>query len=313
MIATVTLNPSLDKTVYVDALALDDTNRARRFRYDPGGKGLNVSRVLWELGQPSVLFGFVGGHTGDRVEKYLTDEGLTCDFNRTSNETRENLILTVDGADGQTRISLPGPPIREDELHRLMRKIAARSADFDYLVLSGSLPPGVPKDIYATLAEEARLRGDKVVLDADGEALAAGLAAKPYLVKPNRYELERLIGKPLPDAAAIHAALDEVKEQATYWIVSQGSGRLIAHGPEGRFEVEPPPVKARSSVGAGDSLVAGLIHRLSLGEGLEQALAWGVACGAACAASVGTELAHYRDVLTILPKVKVAPAGARAR
>lgn len=305
MIATVTLNPSLDKTVYVDALALDDTNRARRFRYDPGGKGLNVSRVLWELGEPSVLFGFLGGHTGSRVEKYLTDEGLKCDFNWTANETRENLILTVEGADAQTRISLPGPPIREDELHRLMRKIAARSREFDYLVLSGSLPPGVPKDIYATLASEARLRGDKVVLDADGPALTAGLKARPYLVKPNRYELERLIGRELPDAEAIHRALDELKEQATYWIVSQGGGQLIAQGPEGRFEVSPPEVKARSSVGAGDSLVAGLLYRLSREAGLEDALRWGVACGAACAASVGTELAHYRDVQVFLPEVEI--------
>src|SRR5439155_985174 len=109
--------------------------------YDPGGKGINISRVLWELGERSLLFGFLGGEAGKRVEKYLEDEGLVVDFNWTAGETRENLILTVEGTLDQTKVNLPGPPIREDELHRLKRKIAGRAADSEILALSGSVPP----------------------------------------------------------------------------------------------------------------------------------------------------------------------------
>jgi 1-phosphofructokinase family hexose kinase len=313
MIATVTLNPSMDKTIYVDELALDDTNRATRFRYDPGGKGLNVSRVLWEMGQHSVLFGFLGGNTGKRVEKYLMDEGLTCDFNWTSGETRENLIITTGEKIQQTKISMPGPPIREDELHRLKRKIAGRSREFEVIAFSGSIPPGLDKGVYRELADEANQRGDRVVLDADGEALRLGMQAKVWMIKPNLHELQRMIGRELPSDEAIHSALSELLDSGLVELVilSRGGGSVIAATKKQRFEAIPPKIEVRSTVGAGDSLIGGFIYQWFQTGELEQALRYGIASGTACAASLGTELAHLGDINRFLPLVTVNELAAK--
>jgi 1-phosphofructokinase len=303
----VTLNPSLDKTIYVDELALDDTNRATRFRFDPGGKGLNVSRVLWELGQPSVLFGFLGGNTGKRIEKYLMDEGLVCDFNWTSGETRENLIITVGEKVEQTKISLPGPPIREDELHRLKRKIAGRSREFEVIAFSGSIPPGLDKGIYRELADEANQRGDRVVLDADGEALRRGMEAKVWMIKPNLHELQRMIGRELPDDEAIHGALDELLDSGLVELIilSRGGGAVIAATKKERYVAIPPAITVRSTVGAGDSLIGGFLYQWFQTGELASALRYGVASGTACASSFGTELAHLGDITRFLPQVEI--------
>lgn len=307
MIATVTLNPSLDKTIYVDALVLDDANRARRFRYDPGGKGLNISRVLWEFGERSVLFGFLGGNTGKRVEKYLRDEGLVCDFNWTSGETRENLIITTGEQLLQTKISMPGPPIREDELHRLKRKIGGRAKEFGILALSGSIPPGLDKSIYRELAEEANERGDRVVLDADGEALRQGIKARPFMIKPNLHELQRLMGRELPSDEAVHQALDELLESDTVEpiILTRGGGQVIAATKRERWLGIPPKIEARSTVGAGDSLIGGFLHQYQADGCLEEALRTGIASGTACASSIGTELAHLTDIRKFAPQVEL--------
>ncbi|MDB5096183.1 MAG: fruK [Cyanobacteria bacterium RYN_339] len=310
MIATVTLNPSLDKTLYVDALEVDDSNRCKRFRYDPGGKGLNISRVLWELGDPSLLFGFLGGDTGRRVEKYLRDEGLTCDFNWTSGETRENIILTSTAEPmTQTKINLPGPTIREDEVHRLKRKLAGRAREYQTLVLSGSVPPGLPPTIYRDLAEDARLRGDRVVLDADGDVLKAGMAAAPFMIKPNLHELQRLVGRELADDVAIHGALDELLDAHAVELIvlTRGHKGVVAATRQMRLAAVPPPCEARTSVGAGDSMIAGFLHAYRGPETLAEALCWGVAAGTACVVSPGTELAHLADVQRFRSQVQVAP------
>lgn len=307
MFATVTLNPSLDKTLYIEATVLDDSNRCANFRYDPGGKGINVSRVLWELGNSSLLFGFLGGDNGRRIEKYLCDEGLRCDFNWTAGETRENIILTPQDACKQVKINLAGPPIREDELHRLRRKLAGRASEYDTLVLCGSLPPGVPASIYRDLADEARLRGARVVLDADGAPLREGLAGRPFMIKPNLHELQRLMGRPLEDDRAIHAALDELLDGGMVEIVllSRGPGPVLAATRAQRVMATPPAVETRTTVGAGDSMVAGFLHQYHATQNLAEALRWGVATGSACAGSAGTELAHLADVRRLLERVKV--------
>lgn len=315
MLATVTLNPSLDKTIYVDGpLGLDDTNRASSHRLDPGGKGLNVSRVLWELGQPSLLFGFAGGDTGRRLEKFLIDEGLTCDFNWTMGETRENIIIQQAGQGLQTKLNMPGPTIRVDELHRLKRKIAGRSQDYDWIVFSGSIPPGLSPGVYRELAEEATLRKDRVVLDADGEALRLGLEARPFMIKPNLHELKRMVGQDLPDSAAVHAALTEILDggRVELVILSNGPAEVIAATRHERWIARPPQVEVRSTVGAGDSMVAGFLDRYTQGVSLEESLRWAVAAGTACVAAYGTELAHYADVVRFAPQVTLVPHSGRA-
>ena len=309
MLATVTLNPSLDKTVYIDELFLDDTNRAQGYRLDPGGKGLNVSRVLWELGQESLIFGFLGGDAGKRVEKFLHDEGLKTDFNWTVGETRENLILQKFEQRLQTKVSLPGPTIRQDELHRLQRKIAGRTKDYHWIAFSGSIPPGLDKGVYRVLAEEATMRGDKVVLDADGEALRLGLQAKPFMIKPNLHELQRMIGHELPTDEAVHQALDEILSGGLVELIilSNGGEQVVAATKSERWIGKPPKTEVRSTVGAGDSLIAGFLNKYTQGAGLEESLCWGLAAGTACVSSYGTELAHFADVVRFAPQVQLTP------
>jgi 1-phosphofructokinase len=306
VIATVTLNPSLDKTIYVDDLVVDDTNRALDHRFDPGGKGLNVSRVLWEFAERSLLFGFLGGATGERIARYLQDEGLQGDFNWIAGETRENLIIS-NRSGVQTKISLSGPTVSQDEFHRLKRKISGQTHNFEWIVFSGSIPPGLGAVAYRELAQEATLRQDRVVLDADGEALREGLKAHPFMIKPNLHELQRMVNQPLPDDAAVHRALDEIlaSKQVELIILSNGAKSVIAATAQTRWVGIPPRIEARSTVGAGDSLVAGFLHRYTQGAALEEALRWGIASGTACAAAVGTELAHLADVQHFLPLVEL--------
>jgi 1-phosphofructokinase family hexose kinase len=311
MIATLTLNPSIDKTIYIEQLVTDDTNRATGFRYDVGGKGINVSRVLWELGETSFVFGFVGGDTGRKVEKLLRDEGLTPDFNWTDADTRENLVLMGQTAPNtgtsQTKISLPGPPIREDELHRLKRKLAGHSPQYSALVISGSLPTGLKADVYTELVAEAIARNDKVILDADGTALEAGLKSRPYLIKPNRYELERLIGKKLETEAERIEAVKQLVDsgQVGMVILSQGPDPVIFYDGQTLLKAFPPKLEAKSSMGAGDSFLAGFLHQYLNHQDPAESLRWGVACGAACAYAEGTELATERWIKHFLGLVMI--------
>lgn len=307
MFATLTLNPCLDKTVQVPSLDVDDALRATAVRYDPGGKGLNVSRVLYELGHKCLSFGFLGGHTGQRVEAFLKDEGLCVDFNWTAQETRENLILVQEGAAGPIRISLPGPTVGSDELARLRRKLAGSTAQYEVLVLSGSLPPGVPQDSYRILAEEAKLRGDAVVLDADGEALLHGLMAGPMLIKPNRHEFRRLLGRELKTEKAMMKGLEEALERFTVEsiLLSDGPSATWLATREGLWRGEPPKIKVGSAVGAGDSMLAGYLSQWAVKAAPGEALRWAIATGTACATSTGTELATLPSIQHHLPLVKV--------
>lgn len=314
MIATVTLNPSIDKTLTVDALVPDDTNRAVGIRLDPGGKGVNVSRVVRELGGDTLAMGLLGGHNGQLVQRALEDEGLKTDFNVIDGETRENLILQDRRTDSQYRINAPGPYVRVEEGERLKRKL---SAGWDqtphFIVFSGSVPPGLPKDIYRDLLLDARSRGLRTVLDADGTAFAAGLCALPTLVKPNRYELERHLGRSIQGEAAFLSAAEElVRQGIEIVVVSDGSHAAYAVTAGAAWVATPPEIEVLSGVGAGDSMVAGIAYRLSCGSDLGEALRWGVAAGAGTAMTPGTELCHLRDVKALLEQVELRQVAMAA-
>ncbi|HEY9898834.1 MAG TPA: 1-phosphofructokinase [Pantanalinema sp.] len=313
MIATVTLNPSMDRTLTVNALVSDDTNRALSVRFDPGGKGINVSRVVRELGGSTLALGLLGGHHGQLVHRALEDEGIRSAFNWIEGETRENLILQDPSTGESYRINAPGPYVRQEEGERIQRKISGWAERPDFIVFSGSVPPGLSKEIYRGLIEEARSKGLKTALDADGPALAAGIEALPSLVKPNRYELERLIGRSIEGESAFLAAAEQVIRQGVeVVVVSDGPRAAYAMSAHEAWIATPPEVSIQSSVGAGDSMVAGIVYRLSLGESLGEALLWGVAAGAGTAMTPGTELCHLRDVSRLVERVKLRRVGALA-
>src|SRR4030066_2007263 len=232
MIATVTLNPSLDRTVTVEELVMDEANRGPSLRRDPGGKGINVSRVIHELGGKTVAHGFIGGIDGETLKHLLQQQGVPFDFTPIEGEIRSNFIITDLETRRQTRIDAPGPHISKHELEKLIQKITHIKPKPDFLVFAGSVPPGIPADIYQQLIEKAKNSGIKTVLDSDNKWLKEGIKAKPTVIKPNVHEAEELLETNLRDEAAIVEAVKTLVNQGIdVAAISRGKdGLIVANG-----------------------------------------------------------------------------------
>ncbi len=217
MIHTLTPNPALDLTYRVADVRFDDTVRARSVRREPGGKGINVSRVAARLGHPTVAMGFVGGRAGDEVDDLLRQEGVRTWFTRFSGVTRTNAIVQDDQGQ-QLRVSGPGPAVAEGDLASLLDALFELRAP-DWLALSGSVLRGMPSGFYSEVAARAQNDGVKVMVDADGSELEVAVDAGVDMIKPNRYELERLVGQSVADAEAAVAAARS--------IVARGVGTVL--------------------------------------------------------------------------------------
>ena len=306
MIATVTLNPSLDKTVTVEGLIIDEANRWTSMRTDPGGKGINVSRVIHELGGETVAYGFMGGVDGHVLERLLSQQGVPFNFTPIAGDIRSNFIITNLKTRCQTRIDAPGPRISKEELDNLMARITHIEPKPDYLVLAGSVPPGVPDDIYADIIGEAKKQGIKVVLDSDDDWLKAGVKAQPNVIKPNVHEAAEMLGVRLKNEEAIIQAVRVLVAQGIDIVaISRGKDGLIIANETVILKVTPPEVEVRSTVGAGDSAIAGLVMKLSKGAGVEEAARLAAAAGTATALTPGTELCLLEDVEKILPQITI--------
>ncbi|HIE18047.1 MAG TPA: 1-phosphofructokinase [Dehalococcoidia bacterium] len=306
MIATVTLNPSLDRTVTVEGLLVDETNRWTSLRRDPGGKGINVSRVVHELGGETVAYGFIGGTDGDELMYLLKRQGVPFDFTPIKEDIRSNFIITDLKTRRQTRIDAPGPHVSAGELESLIDKVTHIEPRPDFLVFAGSVPPGVPDDIYRRLISEVKRQGINTVLDSDERWLKEGIKAQPYLIKPNVHEAEELLETELKDdAAIIEAAKTLMGQGIKVAAISRGKDGLIVATRQKAVKAVPPEVKIRSTVGAGDSAVAGLVLKLSQGHGIDEACRWATAAGTAATLTPGTELCRRADVERLLPQVKV--------
>jgi 6-phosphofructokinase 2 len=306
MIATVTLNPSLDKIVTVEELVVDEANRWTSLRRDPGGKGINVSRVIHELGGDTIAYGFTGGIDGEILNHLLQQQGVPFDFTPIKGAIRSNFIITDLKTRRQTRIDAPGPRISRYELRKLIAKITRIKPKPDFLVFAGSVPPGIPTDIYRQLIEKAKKSGIKTVLDSDEQWLKEGIRAKPNVIKPNVHEAEELLETHLRDQTAIVEAVKTLVNQSIdVAAISRGKyGLIVANGGE-ILKVTPPQVEIRSTIGSGDSAIAGLVLKLSQGHGIEEAARWAAAAGTAAALTPGTELCRREDVERLLPQVKV--------
>ncbi len=306
MIATVTLNPSLDKTLTVHGLVIDEVNRWTTFRHDPGGKGINVSRVVHELGGETIAYSFIGGDDGEIMGRLLRREGVTFDFVPIRQAIRSNIIITDIKTRQQTRIGAPGPRISQVELQRLKSKLRNIESKPGFIVFAGSVPPGIPDDIYRELIEKAKARKIKTALDTEGIWLKKGVEAKPNLIKPNVREAEQLLGMELKDEKAIIKAIYYFLNQGIEVVtISRGKDGLLAATRGQAVKAVPPRVKIKSSVGAGDSAVAGLVLKLSQGASLEEACRLAVAAGTATVLTPGTRLCHRQDVEKLLPMVRI--------
>lgn len=308
MIGTVTVNPSIDQHILIDKLTKDDAIRAREIRRDPGGKGINVSRVVKELGGETVAFGISGGCAGYMLRSLMADHDIPFESIEVPEETRINVILTDRSDRTQTRISATGPRMTLTELEQFTEKIVSFDPLPAWWVLGGSMPPGVPDDCYAKLITTLQQRGAKCLLDADDEVLQLGLQAKPYLIKPNEHEFARLVGRSLPDEQAMVGAARQLIEGGVQVVaITLGRKGALIVSQDAAFHVTSPDVEVKSKVGAGDSFLAGFVFALSQGQSLESAIRLGTAAGTAAVMHEGTQLCRREDVERLVDQITITP------
>ncbi len=306
MIYTVTLNPSLDRVIWVGELKTDDSMRIKNEAHYAGGKGIDSSRVIKTLSQDTTASGFLGSFNGLQLEGLLINEGVQCDFIKISQETRSNVIVFSENSGGHLSFNSKGPEITPYDLAILFNKITALPSNIFMVHLAGSLPQGVSENIYGQLIYALRQNGLKVALDADNEALRYGVKAKPYLIKPNNHEFARLIGRELKDDDDILRSARELLQQFGIEIIllTMGSKGLFVISPDKSFRVKAPQIEVRSTIGSGDSALAAFMCGLELEYSLAECAMMAVAAGAATAMSPGVELVRIEDYRTLLKGVQ---------
>ena len=305
MIYTVTLNPALDRTVIVDSFTPDDTTRMKSEKTYAGGKGIDVSRVIKTLGGISVALGFCGGYEGLELEGHLLNSGIISSFTRIGGATRVNLIIKEISTGKQLLLGAQGPEIDAVELGQFFQTFR-NILDPSYVIISGSIPPGVDSGIYAQLILTAHEKGAFVALDTDGGPLKLGLQSVPDFIKPNQHELGRLVGKEIhTEQDALEAVKPIQGLGVKYIIVSRGSKGLLVISPDGIVKAVPPKLKVDSAVGAGDSSLAGFILAHSRGQNLVECTRLACAAGTATATTPGTALCTHELVDKLLPRIKI--------
>lgn len=306
VILSVTLNPSIDHAVFVERLALHDTNRVTRSETDAGGKGINLSRVAAELGAETMATGFLGGGPAAFVRAVLDRQGVAHDFVPIAGDTRTNFSVE-DGFGPPTTFNAPGPRVTPEEWDALVARVSALVRGASWVCLGGSLPPGAPADAYRRLAEVAERAGVPVALDADGDPLREGLRAKIALIKPNGREAARLLGRAVEGREDALAAARDLRELGVdRAIVSLGAEGAALSGPNGDFIARSPTVEAKSTIGSGDSMVAGFLVGLMRGVGDAEAFRLGLAAGAATATTDGSEIGRRETIEKLLPAASTA-------
>ncbi|MDH7600648.1 MAG: 1-phosphofructokinase [Armatimonadota bacterium] len=307
MITTVTLNPAVDKTVYVSKLTPHDTNRILRVETDAGGKGINCARMLKRLGAETAAVAFLGGAAGDFIETVLAREGVPLHRIETSRPTRNCIAIEEEQTDQPpTTLNEKGGPIDHSELVAMFEKTKELARRSTYVVFGGSIPLGVNDDVYNVLVQIASNAKAKSVLDADGELLAEGIKAKPFMVKPNLEEAERLLNVTCRSKADVaRAALRLAEMGVELVVISLGKHGAIACCQGVIYDAVPPDVQERSTIGSGDSMVAGMVFALERGMSIEEALRLGCAAGAATAMSSGADIGSREDVDRLVNQVRV--------
>jgi len=306
MIVTVTLNPAVDHTLVLPKFVAGDTIRVKSVRSDPGGKGINVSRVLHELGGESLAMGFAPGGLGRYIEQTLNSQGIPTDFLHTKGEVRTNITILDESRHMNTILSDPGPRTDPQYFDELKKRLRKRLQPGDWLVIAGSIPPPLDATVYTDLIEEASKIGAHTVLDADGAALAAGAKAHPEMLKGNRRELERLLGRHLDDEVSTLKGARQVHDAGvSHVVITRGREGALAVADSENLRGVAPRVRAVSAVGSGDAFLAGVVLTLSKGGSMTEALRLGIASGTASVLFPGTELCRRREVDILMPRVRV--------
>lgn len=297
MIGTVTLNPSIDHSLFVETLKIADRNTILRTETDAGGKGINLARVAAEMGADTIAMGFLGGGPGIYVRNVLDQQGVRHAFVETRGVTRTNFSVEDESDMPPTTFNAPGPSIEGHEWEQLVALARNNAPRCRWAAMGGSIPPGLPKEVYRDLATLFLEAGVRVLVDADGEALRAALEAEPHLCKPNAREASRLLGRPIATKDDAVAAAREILalqggKPGRMAIVSLGDGGAVLATPEGVWLGETPQVEARSTIGSGDSMLGAFLWALEDGRPISEAFRWGLAAGAATATTDGSEIAR---------------------
>jgi len=305
MIYTLTLNPAIDRELTVTAVEFDAVLPAIKAQVDLGGKGFNVSRLLKSMGMPSTALGVVGGRTGDRLRHGLQGLDIQTDFVSIPGETRTNISIVTERHDHYIKVNEKGPMVDEAQQRELLEKVASIAGSGDWWVLAGSLPPGVPDSFYAQIIEILNKHRAITILDTTGESLRLGCEARPFLVKPNAEETQKLTGLPVDTTTQIIAAAAELRNMgAQNVVISIGKKGALLHTADGSWLVHSPRIQEKNPIGAGDSMVGGLVWGLSQGYSLKESLGWGAASGAASASMSGTEVGSRALIEELFRQVK---------
>ncbi len=306
MIRTVCLNPAFDKTVQVSSFTIDAVNRITELRWDAGGKGINVSKVIHELGGTSVAYALLAGSTGHAIEQAVRASGIELVVQWVEGETRTNLKIVDSTLHTNTDVNEPGPQVTENDLEGLLARLAGDISAGDIVILSGSLPKDTTPHTYGNWVRVCNEAGARVFLDADGNALSAGISAGPDLIKPNDHELSELVGRKLTTTGELASAARELMGQGVgQVVVSRGSQGALFVSPEATICAGSPKVIVGSTVGAGDSMMAAIAYATSEGLGANEMARLASATGAANVMQSGTQAAPRALIDSLLDQVTI--------
>lgn len=307
MVVAMCANPCVDRTVTIEQFAYGGMNRIQDIREDGSGKGVNVALACAQLGMDAACIGFMAVHRGETVTNRLLNGGCQVDFVPTDGSVRVNTKILDQATGTVTELNESGNPVTAAQVRSLLDTTLRWATKCDYLVLTGSLPPGCSDDFYYTVLTLVRKVAPdcRVVLDAEGAKFSKALQAQPYLIKPNRYELELLCGRELPTLEDIHAEAKRLVAGGVQIVLVSlgGEGAYIADERQSFF-ASAPPVEVRSTVGAGDSMVAGMLLGLSQGWALEEAFRFGVAAATSSVTTVGTQLINVPAFREYISKIE---------
>jgi 1-phosphofructokinase family hexose kinase len=311
LILTVTPNAAVDKTYRVEGFRLDAVNRPSQIHTVAGGKGINVARVYQTLGGRALAAGFLGGSQGQIVAQALQHEGIASDMEYVAGETRL-CIAAIDPTTGtQTEINENGPEVSPQEIAKLFARMERLLLQerFSFVVLSGSLPPGAPPTLYADLIHLARRHQTPVALDTSGEPLKEALKARPWMVKPNRAELEAALNRPLATKEeALHAARELLGNGTEVVVLTLGDEGALLVDATGAWFAVPPPIAFASAVASGDSFLAALLWQWEAGDppaDPASALRLATGAGAANAAVIGAGFCTRDSILALAERTDV--------
>ncbi len=296
-IYTLTLSPALDKSTFVERVVPEHKLRCDNPVFEPGGGGINISRAIKKLGGESTTIYPQGGPTGEHMHILLDKEGIKQYTVPSQNWNRENFIVVENSTNRQFRFGMPGPALQKNEVESILDYLR-KLPQIDYLVVSGSTPEGVPSDFYKSVAQIVNQKKGKLILDTSGKALEEALKEGVFLCKPNIAELSQLVGEELDTIPKQEAAALKIlnENNVEILVVSLGAFGAFLATKKNIYHVAAPSVTKKSTVGAGDSMVAGMVMQLAKGSNFFEVIKYGVATGTAATLNSGTELCKKSDV-----------------